>query len=495
MSCEVRARRRHPWGLLSAIAAIGAAATLPSAVRADTIATSCISPVNQCESAPIAFSRDFGVDPIGFDTGWVPGGSPIQVHLWAQLFAETHVALGGRLVANWPAANHPLDVAYATPGTPGAGHLGFHYGVSIGAQAKVQITVLGQTYSWQGDIPYIPQFDYQVNAGDDFDPWAFQGFTVGGSTTQQTLAQVSVTDFIGVNIPGLDGGFELDSYTELSGTYKTNRIVVVRPDGTAVEGGPILAEAATTYDHQEPLGAFVEVDVHPEGEVRYDGTLHLIPAFYVDTIGPDFSIPIVDIPIPFTITQDDWVFDPVRVHVPLPDIVLEGDPTDVLPGDKVIDFGEVDADLDVAPSVTFSASNAGEAGLLTTPSFEGDGFDLITAPDTLASGASADVTIELVATEPGDYTGTLTFETNDPDEPKRVVTLSAHVGDRPVPPTPEEEAFASANVWASGGGCNCSATGSSSPAWGSIAAVALGLAAGLRRRARARRSAPPRSAR
>lgn len=485
MCCGVRARRHAPV-LLSAVAAIAGAATIPASASADTIATSCITPVNQCQSAPIAFSRDFGVDPIGFDTGWVPGGSPIQVHLWAQLFAETHVKLGGRLVANWPAANRPLDVAYATPGTPGAGNLAFHYGVSIGAQAKVQITVLGQTYSWMGDIPYIPQFDYQVNASDDFDPWAFQGFSVEGSTTQQTLAQVSVTDFIGVNIPGLDGGFELDSYTELKGTYKTNRILVERPDGTVVEGGPILAEAATTYDHQEPLGAFVEVDVHPEGEVRYEGQLHLIPAFYVETIGPDFSIPIADIPIPFSITQDDWVFDPVRVHVPLPDITLEGDPTDVLPGDKVIDFGDVEADLEVPPSVTFTASNDGEAGLLTAGTLEGDAFDLITAPDTLASGTSAMVTVELVATEPGDYTGTLTFATNDPDEPTRVVTLSAHVDDRPVPPTPEGEAFASTKVWAAGGGCNCSTTGSSAPAWGSLAAVALALAASLRRRSRTR---------
>lgn len=465
---------------------LACAASVPLTASADEVATACATPVNQCEAAPIAFSRDFGIDPIGFDTGWIPQGSPIQVHLFAQLFAETHVALGGRLMATWPADGHPLDVAFATPGTPGSGTLGFHYGVDIGAKAKVQITVLGQTYSWMGDIPYLPQFDYHVQASQNFDPWAFGGFTVDGSTMQQTLAQVSVTDFIGINIPGLDGGFALDSYTELSATYRTTRILVERPDGTVVVGGPILAEAATTFDHDDtPLGAFVEVDVHPEGEVRYDGTLHLIPTFYIDTIGPDFSIPIADFPIPFSVTQSDWVFDPVRVHVPLPDIGLDGDPIETLPGEKAIDFGDVAADLEDAPTLSFGIRNDGEAGLLDAATIDDPAFDLVTAPDTLAPGESSTVTVALVATEPGDYDAELKIASNDPDEPERVVTLHAHVDDRALPPA-EEEAYASANVSAAGG-CFCSAAGAPSIDVGAILAAAFGIAAlGRRRRSAAR---------
>lgn len=449
---------------------------------AEEHAKRCTPDATACMTAPLAFSRDFGVDPIGFDTGWVPQGSPIQVHLFAQLFAETHVAMGGHLRTTWPAESGP-GLTYATPGEPGSGSLSFHYGVNIGAKAKVQISVLGINYSWTGDIPYFPQFDYHVAAQGAFDPWAFDGFTVDGSTTQQTLAQVSVTDFIGINIPGLDGGFELDSYTELQATYRTLRMLVARPDGTVVEGGPILAEAATTFDHADkPLGGFVEVDVHPEGEVRYDIVLHLIPAFYIDTIGPSFSIPIADIPIPFTLTQGDWNFDPVRVRVPLPDITLEGDPVDVLPGELEIALEDGDEDEETPASATFSVANDGEETLVSTLNVEGP-FTASIGLSELGIGSVTNVTVTVDTDEPGDHEGTLTIASNDPDEPARVVQLSTHVDERILPDPPEEEAFANSKAMAAGG-CLCSSVQGSTQD-GFVVALA-GLAVVALRRSRRR---------
>src|SRR5687768_773015 len=67
-----------------------------------------------CETAPVAFSKEI-VLPIqaGFDTGWVPQGSPLQVHLWAQLWANSKVEMAGFLETTWPDA---LTLgAYAQP--------------------------------------------------------------------------------------------------------------------------------------------------------------------------------------------------------------------------------------------------------------------------------------------------------------------------------------------------------------------------------------------
>ncbi len=80
-----------------------------------------------------------------------PQSSPLQVHIWADIWANTHVALSGDLVSSWPEA-----LVLEAPGNKEGGDFGFHYGADFGAQGKVSISIAGKTYSWQGDIPYIP---------------------------------------------------------------------------------------------------------------------------------------------------------------------------------------------------------------------------------------------------------------------------------------------------------------------------------------------------
>ena len=65
----------------------------------DSLAAPCKTDSYTCEIAPIAFSRKDAL-PIefDFDTGWVPQNSPLQVHLWAGVYANTHVSLTGALI-------------------------------------------------------------------------------------------------------------------------------------------------------------------------------------------------------------------------------------------------------------------------------------------------------------------------------------------------------------------------------------------------------------
>ena len=62
--------------------------------------------------------------------------SPLQVHVWAGLYAHTRVSLTGALDTTWPEA-----LVLTTPGDPEGGHLSFHYGLDTGAEAKVNISV------------------------------------------------------------------------------------------------------------------------------------------------------------------------------------------------------------------------------------------------------------------------------------------------------------------------------------------------------------------
>ncbi len=460
-----------------------------SALAAET-AEYCSETDMTCETAPIAFSKEI-VLPVqgGFDTGWVPQGSPLQVHLWAQLWANSYVDLAGRLETTWPDAL-TLD---AIP-DPGGVELGIHYGVDIGAQAHVEVTVLGQTFDWTGDIPYVPQFDFQVEASNTFDPWGFEGISVEGSTMEATIAQISATDFIGVNIPGLDGGFELNTYIELTATYRTTKIDVVRmPNEDAVTGGAIDAEGETTSDDYAGEHG-IDYGVRPVGEVIYDGVLHLIPAFYIETIGPDFSIPIADIPIPFEFIQKDWEFDFAEVHVPLPDVELnqEGEGADVEAA-LVLDLGELEVGESASGNVAIG--NVGEAALAGVATLASDsgstaGFSLSAPTFSVGQGGEAPLAITFDATAPGTFTATVILASNDPDEPSRTLEVRALVlepedlddddGDDGVDPLDD--------VSARGGGCACELGAAHGPSrsagWATLGLAVVVAAATRRRRAR-----------
>lgn len=490
-------RRRRLAPLLASCIAASAWALAPADAAAQVTAVPCAADPLTCLDGPIAFSKTREALPVsgGFDTGWIPPGSPLQVHLAAGLWAETEVSLEGQLRTSWPEVLEQRAI-----GTPGGGMLAIHYGAEITAEAQFQVTVLGQTFTWQGDIPYVPQFDFQVEQEQAFDPWAFDGFTVSGVTEQQTLAQVDLAGIIG--IPAVSGGFELDVALELDASYRTHRIRVDEIEGVPVAGGPIEAEGgATRADYAG--GPAVEHDVTVEGALLYEGTLHLIPAFFIEVLGQSFSIPIADFPVPFTIEDKAWVFDPVRVRTPLPDIDLP-----LYAESDVVSFGDVE--VGARREVTISFDNVGEHLLsvqLVLP--DGTPVEVPTDPVAVAPDGTAEVVIAYEPVAEGPLDAILVLASNDPDEPARTLSLVANALE-----VPDGEGGAggasgeggaaggeggghgggvdaegggdASSVVASGGGCSCRTAAAGSPR-GAAGSIVLVVAAALARRARRRR--------
>jgi len=405
--------------LLATTASLAALLTAGTAEAGPKVAIPCDADPLHCESAGVAFEY---IDALpvewNFDTGWVPQNSPLQVHIWAGVYANTRASLSGSYITTWN-QDTPGLLGLRTPGNPMGGVLSFHYGAELGAQGAVHITVLGQQFDWVGDLPYIPQFDFQLDAMDKFDAWAFPpGFALTGQTQQQKLASISIGDIIGASIPGIDGGFELDVAMELKATYTTTQIVMTEA-GSPVAGGPIVSQDGTSsMDYAG--GAFTEVQIHPEGTVDYDGTIHLIPAFYVSLLGQDWQIPIADIPISFPITQTTWVFDPVTVHTPLPDLQLPV---------TEIDFGEVEiGQKNLEP---FDLTNAGEAKLAVAISSDNDAFEVWDPSLELAHGETIQSAFRFVPNKAGDFTATVLLTSNDPDKPLQEVILHGKGVDGP----------------------------------------------------------------
>lgn len=475
-SMRRRPASHHRTALASALAlgALLGVTTLTTEARAgETNAAPCNTDPFFCATAGIAFDR---VDALpvqwSFDTGWVPQGSPLQVHILAGVYANTHVALAGRLVTTWPEA-----LTLETPGDAEGSTLAYHYGTDFKAQGMVHITIAGKTYSWAGNIPFVPQVDMQVKGALPFDAWGYApGATLASATLPQKIASVGIGNIIGGSIPGIDGGFELDAAMEVSATYTTDRMIIATPDGKPLDAGPITADEGQTRAPYAS-GPSVDLDVHPEGNVDYDGVLHLIPAFYIRLLGQSYQIPVADIPIPFPITTTKWVFDPTRVHVPLPDLVVK---------EATLDLGEVPVGEESLAS--YSMFNAGEARVHAL--FSSSAPAVFVPNDkvlTLDPDLTVDSAVRFRPDHAGAFTGTLTVTSNDPDAPVRVLTLKG-TGVGPAAPPPTEEPGSSTNL-DQDSGCACSAAGSSErnappPALAALAAFAGVLRSRRRRRAR-----------
>ncbi|GMV13404.1 MAG: hypothetical protein AMXMBFR56_16280 [Polyangiaceae bacterium] len=423
----------------------------------DVLAEYCSATDLECTSAKLSYAKTVKL-PIAFDfdTGWVPQGSDLQVRFFLKIPASTTVEMDGALQTTWPEA--------MTLATPGGTHglLKFDYGLELGAKAKLDVSVIGVPVKWEGDIPYVPQIDFHLKAETNFAPWAFAPdvATATGSSPKLRMFEVNLLDMLGIPSQISKGGVALDISGDLTAKYQTERI---RIEPAKVTEPPITKQDGTTQ-RAFPGGAFVEYDVFPEGRVDYSGTLHLIPTFFIEVLGKDFNIPVVDIPVSFDIGKQDYVFDAVRVHVPLPDL------EDVV---ESLDFGSVKVGED--KTLTFTLANVGEAKARATGFFDSTAPKAFSTPTTevlIESQKSATYSVKFSPDKAGKLSSVLTLVTNDPDERFLKVALSGTglgTGAADAGPSASDEA-------GDEGGCGCRVGGGSgTPSYGVL--VLLGLIA------------------
>ncbi|XYH98964.1 choice-of-anchor D domain-containing protein [Sorangium sp. So ce1128] len=473
LAASSSARRRRARALFHT-ACTAAALTLlvPAAASAyDSLAAPCPDDPLMCARGAVAFQRRDAIPlELDFETGWIPPSSPLQVSLRAAVYANTQVSLSGALEASWPEA-----LSLTAPGDEGGGEFSCDYGLDVSAQGRVSVSILGQDFDWTGDIPYVPQIDFQVHTRDQFDAWGWDpGIMLASSTDLQRLASVSVGDIIGGSIPGIDGRFELDVAMDVTARYVTHRVAIETLDQATVSGGDITSERGTSATEYMG-GPSVELNVRPEGSVRYEGTLHLIPAFSVSLLGREWSIPIADIPLAFPLTERDWVFESERVHVPLPDLALDK---------QEIDFGAVE--VGQANVELVALSNAGEALLdVAVTTDDASIFELADPALAIDPETTVDFAIRFAPKAAGEFTATLLVASNDPDEPEQVVTVRGTGVARP------EEQPADVEPADQDGGCACRAAagaprgGAGGGGWAAAGLSLAALAGGLGRRRRA----------
>jgi len=438
----------------------------------------------QCMMAPIEFEHVHDLAPWlpDWDTGWVPKNlEQLQVRFTLKIPADTEVKMGGKFRATWPS-----PITMATPGDRFNGFLKIDYGLIVKAEGKIDVSVLGQHITWQGPLPYVPEVDFHLLGQNQFDSWAFKPDTVTASafTKQIRLFRINVLYLAKIPKEIAEGGVELDVRGELQATYFTEKMVI---DPTVA---PITTAGGETL-HNFVGGPYVEVDVHPEGRIDYDGIIHLIPAFYIEVLGKDFKIPFYDYPLNITDLLNlnlasKIVFKKVRIHVPLPDIPAFEQPA-------IMDFGKVP--VGSGEKLAIVIPNYGEAKARAVGEVEASKaniFKMLSSATMINPGQSGEMVVRFTPKKIGKYEAKLTVRSNDPDLPEQTVMLKGQALDPNDPDLPEKDAGKDTKIpEASGssedvqddGGCGCRlAPHQTSTSWlGLLGLTVLGVA---RRRSR-----------
>lgn len=492
----------HPAGVAAA-AAIAACASVhaPAPVRADDpppgdiptgFPAPCPARAVGCDLQNVDYTwRAALFDTIDLDTGWVPASSPIQLRFGFRLASATEIELGGTAVTSWPV---PLD--FGLVGRPGTGRLSLDYGYEIIARLRIDVTIAGARYDWEGNIPIpggIPR-DIGFRATTTFDPFVLPGARARPVTVADTTMRFRVFsyDALGsfVPIPGIGGGVAVDLEGMLEAAYRSERVVVAGSPAIEREGGTTRVlpdEGADDY------GAAKDIVAHPEGVVEYDGALVVHPTLYVELVGRRFDYTIVSIPIPIVDASDDVVFDDQTIHVPLPALGM-------LP--TRIDLGDVD--VGASAEALLDIRNDGEAPLVVRPRMPPRPFDVRTPELMVSPRSTARMVVACAPTAPGPAAANLLLDTNDPDDPSALVMLRCNGNELPPPPDAgaPDLGVSPPGGPSDAGGCGCRAAGAASarragdgPARAGggggadalgLAAAALGLSAALARRARGR---------
>ncbi len=436
-----------------------------------------------CHRADIDFEYlDMRLPSISLDSGWVPASSPIQVRLAFFFMGETEVTLGGTLATYWP-----FGLSMATPGRAGEGHFRMAWGLEIVARMRFNATIAGTTYSWEGDIPFIPVRDLRLIDEVTFDPFVLPGATprpvmIHDTTEMIDVFSVGLSSIIGTSIPGIDGGFAVTATGDLTTSYQTDRILI--DDARA----PIDREGAVVQYWPPPdgFGASEDVTVRPQGTISYEGDIVARPNVFVELLGRRFELVGIDIPIPIVSTSTRAMFDPDTVRVPLPDVTVS--PTNIDAGTLFVgDVGDG----------TLTVRNRGEAELVVTVDTLPDTVMVTSMRLVVPPSSEAALGVMIAPDMGGMFAETLTLRTNDPDQPVVRIPLTAEVIEPDAGPLGRGDAgrrdasisgdagpdAGSRPAGLAGGACGCSVPGAptrtSTP---SLALLALGLVMLARRK-------------
>lgn len=262
---------------------------------------------------------------LSFDSGWLPGGSPLQLRIMLTASSESFVSMDASSTTAWHAEVYPAEdgmwssaLSNRVPGNVGGGFLRMDYGFSFRVFIRFNARVAGRQISFEREIniPTIPM-DLRIFEEGNFDPFVFtpDGFAVSDSTESIPVLGGSLGDL--VNLPsGIDGGIRLDVSAAGSLAYRTLRLLTDSADLRTMDNERVRFLPPS----DDGFGAAYDTRVQPVGQWIRSLELLIEPNAFVEVLGRRFNIASFTLPVRLTEDTSEINFPSDALHVPLPDV-------------------------------------------------------------------------------------------------------------------------------------------------------------------------------
>jgi MYXO-CTERM domain-containing protein len=254
-----------------------------------------------------------GFDDVGYDTGWLPAGSPVQLRIEFQAANTVQVGMFGEGHYDWEEQFISFD------GDEEGGD--FRYEVGLLIHAEVQANVVG--FTWGSDL--LGPFDYIIEDETSFDPYLLLGnadrpAVVSDAADGATIASIPLLPDILI----ASGNLDIDLMYEVEAQLQTNSILAEGPldmVSVVVEDEELPLTPDEVADWTEPYA----VEATLMAQLDTQTTVIIRPHLVMEILGTPYEIAGIDIPVELPEMSDEWVFDPVTLEFDRPEPPDAGD--------------------------------------------------------------------------------------------------------------------------------------------------------------------------
>jgi MYXO-CTERM domain-containing protein len=467
--------------------ALGVLAVAPAA-SADT---SCAD--GRCSTAAARLKLE-GRDALrtSIDTGWMPSCSNGQDHCNKGLQVRADIALtaataGGALfTADMPASavvqaswEDPKHLVLSTDTIGKDSTLSISHSLTPQVELFVDIGPIEEGFTFPATrlVNMIPgaHFDYSATGSAGYAGWAFDGaqLTVAPPSLQNSqLFSVDLKSFPDVINKLVDGSIALSARTTPTFTYRTTKVIV--------GGKELVRGSLTQFDFPPGDLDFIEMPATIEAELSAKGEIEVMPSATLSRLGdmnfspaPTITFSSVKVTKQYDAPPQAYSFPDKVIRIPLPNVrrPLEG-----------LDGGAVQVGTE--GTVPALMENTGEAQGLVTLESSDPHFIVPNKAIALGSKTVTALNITFRPDSLGPAEAIITAHSNDPDSPELTFRVTAEGVAEPVGPNNKNPGDPAAEGAGADTGCGCKTAGTSNTSYAGLGAIALGLAALVRRRRR-----------
>lgn len=278
-----------------ALLALGSITLLPVTAAAE-------GPSEDSEFSPFYQQLLLGFEDASVDTGWIPGGSPVQMRFFADAANSITIDLPGVAHYDWRTEELRFE------GDAGAGLFEYDIGLEIVASVKVDVAVA----QWQSDL--LGPYDWGVEAMTTFTPYLLDGnperpAVVADKSGALDLVSIPLIPDVVV----ISGNLDIALFVDIEASLHCNRIEVLGPDGTVTsftsEGESLWIDPGEHEgDLLMPATAYCQLTTSP--------TLIINPHLVVSVLFDDYDIAGIDIPIPLPVVDEEIQLDTIELSFP-----------------------------------------------------------------------------------------------------------------------------------------------------------------------------------